>query len=179
MPSKTVNLGSVTGSDAGGMGPMMTQNDSPVEGARSGKISGRHQDKDKSWGWGFGGFSKKDENDIRFKAKGGAASPGVAAGLGAAAAGGQTGDGKWGNGGKKAGWGSQWGRGSWGYASMYIWFILAPIVIWIILVSLKPSFVTDNVNGVWVLNNQKVLLWTLIFSIIAWILIYAIYYCRY
>lgn len=172
MPSKTVNLGSVTGAEAGGMGGYVPQVDGPVEGAVAGKVAGHHHDKDKVWGWGFGGFSKKDENDIRFKAKGGAATPAVAGALGAAAAA-QSGQGK------KTGWGNSWGRGSWGYASMYIWFILAPIVIWIILVSLKPSFVTDNVNGVWVLNNQKVLLWTLIFSIIAWILIYAIYYCRY
>jgi hypothetical protein len=69
-----------------------------------------------------------------------------------------------------------WG---WGYASMYLWFIVAPIVIWIILFTCKPSFVSDQVNGVCVLNNQKLLLWTLIFSIVAWILIYAVYYCRY
>lgn len=172
MPSKTVNLAPITGDGANGLGGAAPQFDGPAEGAVGGKASGRHHDKDKVWGWGFGGFSKKEENDIRFKAKGGAATPAVAGALGAAAAG-------QGEGGRKTASGSNWGRGSWGYASMYIWFILAPIVIWIILVSLKPSFVTDNVNGVWVLNNQKVLLWTLIFSIIAWILIYAIYYCRY
>lgn len=76
------------------------------------------------------------------------------------------------------GWGSS-GNWGWGYASMYLWFIIAPIVIWIILFTCKPSFVTDTVNGTTTINNQKLLLWTLIFSIIAWILIYAIYYCRY
>ena len=67
----------------------------------------------------------------------------------------------------------------WGYASMYLWFIVAPIVIWIILFTVKPCFVTDSINGVVTINCQKHLLWTLIFSIIAWILIYAIYYCKY
>jgi hypothetical protein len=90
----------------------------------------------------------------------------------------------------KSGWNmSNWGKGwgkdkdgrprGWGYASMYLWFIVAPIVLWIILFTVKPGFVTDNLNGVVVVNNQKLLLWTLIFSIIAWILIYACYYCKY
>jgi hypothetical protein len=70
------------------------------------------------------------------------------------------------------------GKG-WGYASMYLWFIVAPIVIWIILFTVKPNFVTDNINGVVTINNQKLLLWTLIFSIVAWIIVYSIYYCRY
>lgn len=67
----------------------------------------------------------------------------------------------------------------WGYSSMYIWFIVAPIVIWVILFTTKPSFVTDTVNGSVVINNQKLILWVLILSIIAWILIYAFYYCKY
>lgn len=67
----------------------------------------------------------------------------------------------------------------WGYASMYLWFIVAPIVIWIILFTAKPSLVTDNLNGQVVINNQKLALWTLIFSIVAWVFIYAIYYIRY
>jgi hypothetical protein len=91
--------------------------------------------------------------------------------------------------GRKAGWAAGWGGGwgkdkdgrprGWGYASMYLWFIVAPIVLWIILFTVKPGFVTDNLNGVVVVNNQKLLLWTLIFSIVAWILIYACYYCKY
>jgi len=83
--------------------------------------------------------------------------------------------------------GSMWSWGktedgkprSWGYASMYLWFIVAPIVVWIILFTVKPNFVTDSINGVITLNSQKHLLWTLIFSIIAWILVYAVYYCKY
>lgn len=65
------------------------------------------------------------------------------------------------------------------YTSMYIWFVVAVVVIWLILWWAKPAFVTDLVNGVPVLNNQKLLMWTLIFSILAWIVIYAAYYCRY
>lgn len=68
---------------------------------------------------------------------------------------------------------------SWGMGSMYLWFIVAPIVIWILLFTIKPNFVTDTVNGVTQINNQKLLLWTLVFSVVAWIIIYAIYYCRY
>jgi hypothetical protein len=84
----------------------------------------------------------------------------------------------------KKGWLS-WGKDAdgkprgWGYASMYLWFIVAPVVIWIILFTVKAPFVVDNVGGVITINNQKLMLWTLIGSIVAWILIYGIYYCRY
>jgi hypothetical protein len=87
---------------------------------------------------------------------------------------------------KGGNWASGWwcgkggnGGSGWGYSSMYIWFIVAPIVIWIILFTTKPSFVTDTVNGAVVINNQKLILWVLILSIIAWILVYAFYYCKY
>lgn len=85
---------------------------------------------------------------------------------------------------KDKGW-SMWGKDkegkprTWGYASMWIWFVLAPILIWIILFSIRAGFVSDNVNGVTTLNQQKLLLWTLVFSILAWIIIYASYFCRY
>lgn len=166
MPSKTANLASVSEDvpmgDGGYGGP-------GYEAAGGAKVHAKHKDKEHTWGWGFGGWSQREKNELELKAKGGAATKGAAA----AAAGSAPGAGY------KSGWGSSWGRGGWGYASMYIWLILAPIVIWIILISWKPSFVTDNINGTNVVNNQKLLLWTLIFSIIAWILIYAIYYCRY
>jgi hypothetical protein len=68
---------------------------------------------------------------------------------------------------------------SWGYASMYLWFIVLPLLIWVILFTCKPPFVTDNINGVVTINNQKLALWSLIFSIVGWIAVYAVYYCRY
>src|SRR5574338_1032940 len=168
MPSKTANLGYVTEDvPMGGMG----YGDGNVEAIGGGKVHAHHQDKEHTWGWGFGGWSNREKNELDVKAKGGAGTKGAVGAVGAAAA-------SNGRNGPKTAWGSNWGRGSWGYVSMYIWLILAPIVIWIILISWKPSFVVDNINGTNVVNNQKLLLWTLIFSIIAWILIYAIYYCR-
>jgi hypothetical protein len=79
----------------------------------------------------------------------------------------------------KKGWSSGGKKRGWGYASMYLWVVIAPIVIYIILFTLKPGFVTDTVNGACVLNNQKLCLWCLIASVAAWILIYAAYACRY
>jgi len=82
------------------------------------------------------------------------------------------------------GWGL-WGRDKdgkrrgWGYASMWIWFILVPVVIWIILFSVRPNFVTDTVNGTAVINQQKLLLWSLIGSVAGWIIVYAAYYLKY
>lgn len=67
----------------------------------------------------------------------------------------------------------------WGVATMYLWFVVAPIFIWIVLFSTKPSFVSDNVNGEQIISQQRLLLWTLIFSVVSWIIIYAIYYCKY
>ncbi len=82
------------------------------------------------------------------------------------------------------GWG-MWGKDkdgkprTWGYASLWLWIIVAPVVLYIILFSVRPNFVVDMVNGTAVINQQKMLLWTLIFSIGAWILIYSAYWCRY
>ena len=67
----------------------------------------------------------------------------------------------------------------WGVATMYLWFIIAPIFIWILLFSMKPSFVSDNVNGQQVISQQRLLLWTMVFTVISWVIIYSIYYCRY
>ncbi|SRR5260221_7281276 len=73
-----------------------------------------------------------------------------------------------------------WKFGNWSWSTMYIWFIIAPIVIWFALMYGKPSFVTDSIaSHPPIINNQKLLLWTLIFSVISWILIYAVYFCRY
>ncbi len=63
-------------------------------------------------------------------------------------------------------------------AIMYIWLVLVPILIWIALAAIRPSFVADNINGVTVLSQQKLLLWSLVFSVMGWIVIYSIFYCR-
>jgi hypothetical protein len=70
-------------------------------------------------------------------------------------------------------------HGEMNYTSMYIWFIIAPIVIYFALYVTKPAFVTDTVNGVAVINNQKLFMWTLVGTILAWLLIYALYYCKF
>lgn len=69
-------------------------------------------------------------------------------------------------------------KGKRSVAIMYIWLVLVPILIWIALAAIRPSFVADHINGVSVISQQKLLLWTLVFSVMGWILVYSIFYCK-
>lgn len=51
-----------------------------------------------------------------------------------------------------------------------IFLVLVPVVVWILLFTLRPNFVTDLVNGERVINTSKLILWTLIISVLVWIL---------
>lgn len=58
--------------------------------------------------------------------------------------------------------------------------VLAPILICIFLILAKPSFVTENSSNLPDSNVKadKVILWTLIISVIVWILIYGFRFCK-
>lgn len=57
-------------------------------------------------------------------------------------------------------------------ATYVVIIILVPIIIWLILYSTKFNFCTDLVNGDRVINTSKLILWTLIISIVIWIIIW-------
>lgn len=57
-----------------------------------------------------------------------------------------------------------------------IWLIIIPIIVWMILYSLKPHFVTDlSGDKERTINTSKLLLWTIVISIILLVLIYVGY----
>jgi len=59
----------------------------------------------------------------------------------------------------------------------WILVILAPLFIYGILWALKPSFViTIDSNNVQVISQQNLFLWTAIFTVIAWIILYFLFY---
>lgn len=61
--------------------------------------------------------------------------------------------------------------------NVYIWIVVTVIVVFIILFVLSPSFVVDEIDELNVTNNRKLMLWTLVFSIILWLIIFfAVYY---
>ena len=59
----------------------------------------------------------------------------------------------------------------------WILAILSPIIIWFILFGLKPGFVTVvDSNGSTVISHQNLLMWTIVFTVIVWIIIYFCFY---
>lgn len=61
--------------------------------------------------------------------------------------------------------------------NVYIWIVLTAVVVFIILFVLSPSFVVDEIDEINVINNRKLLLWTIVFSVILWLIIFfAVYY---
>lgn len=57
-------------------------------------------------------------------------------------------------------------------ATTIIWIVIIPIAIWIVLFSWKPNFVTDAVNGDRIINTSKLVIWTLILSIVVYAVLY-------
>ena len=67
--------------------------------------------------------------------------------------------------------------GKWSVAA-WLWLILIPIVIFVLLLIFAPSFVTTTQNSHVVLDHSRILLWTLILSVIVWVLVWSLNFCR-
>lgn len=60
----------------------------------------------------------------------------------------------------------------------WVWVIVIPIIVFLTLVYLAPSFVTTvNPNEPVIINYGAIVLWTIIISIIIWVSIYAFNGC--
>jgi len=63
--------------------------------------------------------------------------------------------------------------------TVLVMLILVPVVVWIFLILIKPTFVVDkNSDGTVTLRQDKVVLWTLIISVIVWVIVYGLNRCR-
>lgn len=67
--------------------------------------------------------------------------------------------------------------GTWSVTT-WIWIILVPVLIYVLLLVFAPTFVTTTQNNVVVLDHSRILLWTLILSIIVWIVLWGLQFCR-
>ena len=66
--------------------------------------------------------------------------------------------------------------GEWA-VSTWIWIILVPVLVWIILLLLAPTFVLQTKDGNQV-DHRQMILWTLVISAIIWILLWSLNYCK-
>ena len=67
--------------------------------------------------------------------------------------------------------------GSWS-TSTYIWIIVVPVVVYIMLLMLVPTFVLKDANGTSQVDHRQMLLWTLIISAILWVMLWGMNYCK-
>ena len=65
----------------------------------------------------------------------------------------------------------EWDNASW------IWVIVVPIAVWCLLLILMPTFVKRHQNES-KLDHQSMLLWTLIISLVIWILFFGFAKCK-
>ena len=62
-------------------------------------------------------------------------------------------------------------------AVTWIWIIIVPIIVWCLLLFLMPTFVKANENGT-SLDHRSMLLWTLVISLVIWILFFGFAKCK-
>ncbi len=54
---------------------------------------------------------------------------------------------------------------------------VAPVLVWLVLYFLQPSFVQKKEGDVYVRNNTKVFYWTVLITLIIWVAMYLFSFC--
>lgn len=62
--------------------------------------------------------------------------------------------------------------------TMLIAGIVAPILVWILLYFLQPSFVQKKEGTKYVRDSTKVFYWTVLITVIIWVAMYLFSYCQ-
>lgn len=62
--------------------------------------------------------------------------------------------------------------------TMLIAGIVAPILVWVLLFFLQPSFVQKKEGVKYVRDNTKVFYWTVLVTVVIWIAMYLFTYCQ-
>jgi hypothetical protein len=63
-------------------------------------------------------------------------------------------------------------------STTWLWIIIVPIAVWFIIILLIPSFVRTKPGHPNELDHSSVLLWTLVISLIIWILFFGFAKCK-
>ena len=63
-------------------------------------------------------------------------------------------------------------------SATWLWIIVVPIAVWFIIILLIPSFVKTKPGHPNELDHSSVLLWTLVISLIIWILFFGFAKCK-
>lgn len=62
--------------------------------------------------------------------------------------------------------------------TMLIAGIVAPILVWVLLYFLQPSFVQKKEGTKYVRDNTKVFYWTVLVTVVIWVAMYLFTYCQ-
>lgn len=62
-------------------------------------------------------------------------------------------------------------------STTWLWIIVVPVAVWLVIILLMPSFVVSSSDEK-KLDQNSVLLWTLIISLIIWILFFGFSKCK-
>lgn len=60
----------------------------------------------------------------------------------------------------------------------WLWLLLIPIIIYVILLAISPEFVKTTENNEQALDHGKLLMWTVIMSVLLWVTLWAVNYCQ-
>jgi hypothetical protein len=63
-------------------------------------------------------------------------------------------------------------------AQTWLWIVVVPVAVWLVIVLLMPSFVKVQAGSDNQLDHGSVLLWTLIISLIIWVLFFGFAKCK-
>lgn len=64
------------------------------------------------------------------------------------------------------------------FSAMTIVGVIIPILIWLTLYFVQPSFVQTKIGPKYIRNNKKVLCWTLVLTLLIWACMYAFTYYK-
>ena len=63
------------------------------------------------------------------------------------------------------------------FPTMIVLGVLAPILVWILLYFLQPSFVQKREGDEYTRNSTKVFYWTVLITLIIWVALYLFSFC--
>lgn len=63
-------------------------------------------------------------------------------------------------------------------STTWLWIVVVPVAVWFVIILLVPSFVKTSTGNPNELDHASVLLWTLVITLIIWILFFGFAKCK-